>query len=421
MNKEKRGIIIIGGGPAGLAAALEAKKQGVDDVLILERDTMLGGILQQCIHDGFGLLKFGERLSGSTYAQRYVDDVLATPGIEILCDTMVLSVSKDREVVAISKKRGLTVYVAESVILAMGCRERTRAQVQIMGTRPAGVYTAGAVQRMINMEGLRPGNRVVILGSGDIGLIMARRMTLEGMDVVGVYEIMQAPGGLTRNIVQCLDDYEIPLHLATTVAEIHGEKRIEAVTVMKVDENRRPIPGTEEKIACDLLVLSVGLIPENELSELAGVEIHPVTKGPVVDEEMMTSIPGIFACGNVAAVFDLVDYVSLTGEYAAQGAVRFMKGQKTVQGTVPIEAGNGISFTIPQVFSEVADQREQMVFARVQWEEQGAVIRGFCNDLQVHRKKHMVVKPPEMIASEMTLPQDYQNKRIRLEVMEVEQ
>jgi NADPH-dependent 2,4-dienoyl-CoA reductase/sulfur reductase-like enzyme len=418
MNKEKRSIIIIGGGPAGLAAALEARAKGVEDVLILERDQMLGGILQQCIHDGFGLIKFGQRLSGSTYAQRFADEVKKDKKIEVRCDTMVLSVSEDRQVVAISENYGLMAFEAEAVILAMGCRERTRAQVQIMGTRPAGVYTAGTVQRMINMEGLRPGNRVVILGSGDIGLIMARRMTLEGMDVVGVYEIMQAPGGLTRNIVQCLDDYEIPLHLATTVAQIHGEKRIEAVTVMKVDANRHPILGTAEKINCDLLVLSVGLIPENEISEQAGIEIHPITKGPIVDEEMMTSIPGIFACGNVAAVFDLVDYVSLTGEYAAQGAVRFMKGEKTKQGSVQIEAGDGISFTIPQRFSKFASQRKQIVFARVRQEAEGAVIQAVCGDEQIHRKKHLVVKPPEMIASEMEIPKDFVNKQVCLRIME---
>ncbi|MEG0378457.1 MAG: FAD-dependent oxidoreductase, partial [Eubacterium sp.] len=318
-------IAIIGGGPAGLSAALEAKKQGVSKVMIIERDTALGGILQQCIHDGFGLHRFKKRLAGSDYAQIFIDDVEAAE-IEIKLDTMVLEMTADKVVYACNKQEGMMRITCKAVILAMGCRERTASQVLLHGYRPAGVMTAGSVQRYINMEGYLPGKEAVILGSGDIGLIMARRMTLENIPVKGVYEVMQNPGGLTRNIVQCLDDYNIPLHLSTTVTRIHGKKRIEGVTVTKVDENRNIIPETEVYISCDLLVLAVGLIPENELSLKAGIEMDEVTHGPVLDNHFMTSVSGIFAAGNVAVVFDLVDYVSESGEIAARGAAAFIKG-----------------------------------------------------------------------------------------------
>jgi NADPH-dependent 2,4-dienoyl-CoA reductase/sulfur reductase-like enzyme len=301
-------IVVIGGGPAGLAAALKAKALGAGLVMLIDRDLELGGILQQCIHDGFGLHRFGKRLSGNQYAQAFIDE-LAQTEIEVKLDTMVLEVTPERIIYACNKKDGMIEIEAGAVILAMGCRERTANQVFVYGDRPTGVLTAGAVQRYINMEGYLPGSNAVILGSGDIGLIMARRMTLEGIKVSAVYEAMSNPGGLMRNVVQCLDDFDIPLHLSTTVTQVHGRNRVESVTVMQVDQQLKPVAGSEKTVACDLLVLAVGLIPENELSLAAGVEIDPRTRGPLLDNTFMTSVPGIFACGNVAVVFDLVEYV----------------------------------------------------------------------------------------------------------------
>lgn len=391
-------LAVIGGGPAGLAAAAEGHKQGLG-VLILERDDSLGGILQQCIHDGFGIVKFKKRMTGGQYAQVFIDEV-QEQGVSVLLETMVLSLSADKEIIAVSKEEGLIRISAKAVVLAMGCRERTRSQVMIAGTRPAGVYTAGTVQRYVNMEGYLPGKKAVILGSGDIGLIMARRMTLEGIEVAGVYELMASPGGLTRNIVQCLDDYDIPLHLATTVVEVHGKEHLEAVTVAKVDANRRPIPGTEDYISCDLLVLSVGLIPENELSEQAGIAMDAVTGGPVVNQEMMTSVPGIFAAGNAVTVFDLVDYVSLTGEIAARGAARFIKegplnGPRTV-----LQPGENAGFVVPQYVDGEPDSKID-VFLRAKEECDTAAV--YFNDGQEEKllRKHPVVKPPEMLCEKL--------------------
>ncbi|QCT69992.1 NAD(P)/FAD-dependent oxidoreductase [Eubacterium maltosivorans] len=399
MKQIKTDCAIIGGGPAGLAAAVEAHKAGLD-TLIIERDLSLGGILQQCIHDGFGLLRFKRRMTGGQYAQAFIDEV-ETSGIGVKLDTMVLEIRPDKTIYAVNEKDGLLEIKAGSIILAMGCRERTRSQVMIYGTRPAGVLTAGAVQRYINMEGYLPGKKAVILGSGDIGLIMARRMTLEDIEVKGVYEIMHTEGGLTRNIVQCLEDYDIPLHLGTTVTKIHGRERIEGVTVAKVDENLKPIEGTEEYIDCDLLVLSVGLIPENELSEQLDIEMDPRTRGPVVDEQMMTSVPGIFAAGNVVTVFDLVDYVSQTGEMAARGAVRYLKGELETGSCRAVEAGDNISFVVPQKISGTAG--EVPVFMRVRKPDE-KVRLVFSQDGQSQKlKKHAVVKPPEMVCEVIDL------------------
>ncbi|ALU15153.1 pyridine nucleotide-disulfide oxidoreductase [Eubacterium limosum] len=399
MKQIKTDCAIIGGGPAGLAAAVEAHKAGLD-TLIIERDLSLGGILQQCIHDGFGLLRFKRRMTGGQYAQAFIDEV-ETSGIGVKLDTMVLEIRPDKTIYAVNEKDGLLEIKAGSIILAMGCRERTRSQVMIYGTRPAGVLTAGAVQRYINMEGYLPGKKAVILGSGDIGLIMARRMTLEDIEVKGVYEIMHTEGGLTRNIVQCLEDYDIPLHLGTTVTKIHGRDRIEGVTVAKVDENLKPIEGTEEYIDCDLLVLSVGLIPENELSEQLDIEMDPRTRGPVVDEQMMTSVPGIFAAGNVVTVFDLVDYVSQTGEMAARGAVRYLKGELETGSCRAVEAGDNISFVVPQKISGTAG--EVPVFMRVRKPDE-KVRLVFSQDGQSQKlKKHAVVKPPEMVCEVIDL------------------
>lgn len=314
-------IVIIGGGPAGLAAAIAAREQGIERILILERDRELGGILNQCIHNGFGLHTFKEELTGPEYAQRYIDQVLEKQ-IEYRLDTIVLKIGQDRKVTAMNRRDGLFEIQANAVILAMGCRERPRGALNIPGFRPAGIYSAGTAQRLINVEGVMPGHEVVILGSGDIGLIMARRLTLEGAHVKLVAELLPKSGGLQRNIVQCLEDFDIPLKLQHTVVGIHGKERLTGVTLAQVDEKGKPIAGTEEEIPCDTLLLSVGLIPENELSREAGVKINPKTKGPVVNEMLETSIEGVFACGNVLHVHDLVDHVSeeaaLVGTYAAE-------------------------------------------------------------------------------------------------------
>lgn len=309
-------LVVIGAGPAGLAAAIEAKKAGLSKVLVIERDHEPGGILQQCIHNGFGLHVFGEELTGPEYAQRFIDEANAV-GVTLLLNTIVLSVNSEKQVVTLSPKEGLVRYESGAVILAMGCRERNRGALQIPGSRPSGVLTAGAAQRFVNKEGYLPGKEIVILGSGDIGLIMARRLTLEGAKVKMVCEIMPHSGGLIRNVVQCLDDYDIPLRLNTTVVKIHGSERVEGVTIAQVDENRNPLPDSFEIIPCDTLLLSVGLIPENELSLEAGIILDPVIHGPIVDDARETSVKGIYACGNVVHVHDLVDNV--TGEARIAG------------------------------------------------------------------------------------------------------
>ncbi|MBQ4044491.1 MAG: FAD-dependent oxidoreductase [Clostridia bacterium] len=349
MNKK---LIIIGGGPAGLAAAAAAFDAGVSaaDILILERDREVGGILNQCIHAGFGLHRFGEELSGPEYAGRYID-MVKERGIEIVTDAMVLSLDADRSVSFVSPATGFVRAQAEAIILAMGCRERTRGALCIPGTRPAGVYTAGCAQRYVNVEGFMPGRRAVILGSGDIGLIMARRMTLEGAKVLCVCEIMPYSGGLARNIVQCLNDFDIPLHLSHTVTQIHGKDRVEGVTIAAVDEanGRRPIPGTEQYIECDTLLLSVGLIPENELTRGADIEMDRVTSGASVNQMRETSVPGIYACGNALHVHDLVDFVSEEAEIAGRAAAaRILGTSEETKCTIPVKTGFGVRYSVPQ-------------------------------------------------------------------------
>jgi len=401
MKKIKTDIAVIGGGPAGMAAAIEAKKLGAGKVTIIERNMELGGILQQCIHDGFGIHRYKKRLSGVQYAQIDIDQVHEM-GIEVYLDTMVLEVTPDRKIFAINSTDGMLEMSCGAIILAMGCRERTSSQAIIYGYRPAGVMTAGSVQRYINIEGYLPGTKAVILGSGDIGLIMARRMTLEKINVQGVYEIMPSSGGLTRNIVQCLDDFGIPLHLSTTVTFIHGKKRIEGVTVAKVDENLKVIPGTEEYVECDLLVLSVGLIPENELSVQVGIQMDPKTKGPILDNNFMTSHPGIFAAGNVAVVFDLVDFVSISGDIAARGAVKFINGEINEKASLEdVTPGENVSCIIPQKIRSDGDDQKATFFLRVKQPLPKGELDCKIPDCAAASKFSKVYKylaPPEMIS-----------------------
>lgn len=344
MRTLKYDVVVIGGGPAGLAAALKAREKA-EKVAVLERNDELGGILNQCIHSGFGLHVFKEELTGPEYAQRYVDMVKETD-ISCYLNTMVINVTEDKHVIAMSED-GMLVFEAASIVLAMGCRERTRGQIRIPGTRPAGVFTAGLAQRYVNLENFKPGSRVVILGSGDIGLIMARRLTLEGIKVVGVYELMPYANGLYRNIKNCLDDFGIPLHLSTTVTKIVGSKRVQAVEVSAVDENLKPIPGTEEIIPCDTVLLSIGLIPENELSKKAGIELNPVTNGPKVDNALETSVKGIFACGNVLHVHDLVDQVTKEAEDAGMYAAEYAAEQKSAEAEISVVLEGLVRYTVP--------------------------------------------------------------------------
>lgn len=346
MEQIKHSIVVIGGGPAGMAAAVAAFDAGVQDVVILEREEQPGGILKQCIHNGFGLHKLGRELTGPEYAAVYEQQVLSR-GIKIYRETTAISLSKERVVLAQSKQ-GILKIKAGAVVLAMGCRERSRGALNIPGTRPAGVYSAGTAQKLMNCDGFAVGKRVVVLGSGDIGLIMARRLTLEGAKVEAVCELLPYSGGLKRNIVQCLQDYNIPLYLSTTVAEIHGAKRVEGVTVAKVDENRQILPETKRFIPCDTLLLSVGLIPENELTRGAGIALDPVTGGAAVDENRQTGAPGIFACGNVLQVHDLVDYVSDEAELAGKGAAGFVLGSLPGGDLAATKAGPGVRYVLPQ-------------------------------------------------------------------------
>lgn len=342
-------LVVIGGGPGGLAAAIEARNNGVENILVIERDKELGGILQQCIHNGFGLHEFKEELTGPEYAERFIEK-LKEKNIEYKLDTMVLEVTPEKIVHAINTVDGYMMIEAKAIVLAMGCRERTRGAISIPGERPAGVFTAGTAQRFINMEGYMVGKKVLILGSGDIGLIMARRMTLEGAEVQAVVELMPFSGGLARNIAQCLNDYNIPLYLSHTVVDIKGKERVEGVTIAKVDENRRPISGTEIEYECDTLLLSVGLIPENDISRKTGIVIDRRTSGPVVNEMMETSIPGIFACGNVVHVHDLVDFVSAEARKAGKAAAKFVKDEVQNGEYIELKNGFGVTYTVPQKY-----------------------------------------------------------------------
>ena len=388
-------LVIIGGGPAGLAAAVAARESGIEDILILERDTELGGILNQCIHSGFGLHTFQEELTGPEYAQRYIQKVrdLAIP---CLLDTMVLEITPERVVTAVNTREGLFQLQAGAVILAMGCRERARGSLNIPGFRPAGIYSAGTAQRLVNIEGFMPGKEVVILGSGDIGLIMARRMTLEGAHVQVVAELMPYSGGLKRNIVQCLDDYGIPLKLSHTVVDIQGRERLTGVTLAQVDENRRPIPGTEEHYDCDTLLLSCGLIPENELSRGAGVELSPVTNGPVVDESLETNIPGVFACGNVLHVHDLVDFVSQEAQQAGRRAARFLQKGEERGKAIRITAGKGVRYTVPAKVDPCRMEEELTVRFRVDNVYRGAAVTVSAGGETLQRRKKLILTPGEM-------------------------
>ncbi len=391
----KYDLVVVGGGPAGLAAAYEAHENGVEKILIIERDKELGGILNQCIHNGFGLHTFKEELTGPEYAGRFIDMVEGT-NIEVMLDTMVLEI-EGKIIHAINTEKGYLTIEAEAIVLAMGCRERTRGAISIPGDRPSGIFTAGAAQRFINMEGYMVGKKVVILGSGDIGLIMARRMTLEGAKVEAVVELMPYSNGLTRNIVQCLEDYGIPLYLSHTVIDVKGDGRLEKVIIAKVDENRQPIKGTEIEFDADTLLLSVGLIPENELSKNAGVELDLRTNGLVVSESMETNREGVFACGNVVHVHDLVDFVTEEAKNAGKNAAKYIKGKKRLNHFTEIKNGENISYTVPQKFEIESLDGNLNVFMRVRnvFKNKQIVVRDEeGNVIQSFKKPHVV--PAEM-------------------------
>lgn len=391
-------IVIIGGGPAGMAAAVAAKKQGIERILILERDLELGGILNQCIHNGFGLHTFQEELTGPEYADRFIGQVKLY-NIEYKLNTMVMDVSRDKRVTAMNREEGMFEIQAKAIILAMGCRERSRGALNIPGYRPAGIYSAGTAQRLVNMEGFLPGREVVILGSGDIGLIMARRMTLEGAKVKVVAELMPYSGGLKRNIVQCLDDYKIPLKLSHTVIDIKGKERVEGVTLAEVDENRRPIKGTEEFYSCDTLLLSVGLIPENEISGAMGVELNPVTSGPKVNERLETSIEGVFACGNVLHVHDLVDFVSEEAAAAGKNAAMYVQEGESAseQGRkIKLRPLEGVRYTVPETINPMRMDEKLTVRFRVGNVYQNCYISVYFDEERVLHRKRQIVAPGEM-------------------------
>lgn len=399
MLRQVYDIVIVGGGPAGLAAAVSAKRNGVESILVLERDKELGGILNQCIHNGFGLHTFKEELTGPEYAGRFIEQ-LEEEKIAYKLNTMVMDISDDKVVTAMNREDGMFEIQAKAVILAMGCRERSRGALNIPGYRPAGIYSAGTAQRLVNMEGYMPGREVVILGSGDIGLIMARRMTLEGAKVKVVAELLPYSGGLKRNIVQCLDDFGIPLKLSHTVVDIDGKERVEGITIAQVDENRRPIPGTEEHYTCDTLLLSCGLIPENEISSSLGVEMSPVTSGPLVNECLETNIEGVFACGNVLHVHDLVDFVSeeagAAGKHAAEYVKKGGKHPSSDAKDIPITATQGARYTVPKTINPDRMDEKHIVRFRVGDVYKNCYVSVYLNDARVIHRKRPVMAPGEM-------------------------
>jgi len=398
MIKQDVDVAVIGAGPAGMAAAIKAKEEGAKNVVIMERAEQLGGLLHQCVHNGFGLLYFNEDLTGPEYAHRFIEKANDLK-VGTQLGTMVIRVSSDRGITTVSSKEGYLSFKPRAIVLAMGCRERTRGTLNISGTRPAGIFTAGTAQRFVNVDGFIPGRKIVILGSGDVGMIMARRLSLEGAKIEAVVEILPYVGGLIRNEVQCVHDFDIPLLLKHTITEIHGEQRVEAVTVAKVDSNRNPILSTERRIECDTLLLSVGLIPENELSLMAGVELDPITGGPVVDETRQTNVPGIFAGGNVVHVHDMVDNVSWESKIAGASAARFALEEKPLgKGEIALRAGRNIRYIVPHT---VTGERYVTLYMRVNEPEEMVRLRVG----NVMTKAFMVVKPSEMLKIDLTLSQ----------------
>lgn len=421
-------IVIIGGGPAGLSAAVAARKNGTESILILERDDKLGGILNQCIHNGFGLHTFHEELTGPEYAGRFVTQAEELR-IEYKLHTMVMDISADKVVTAMNQEEGMFQIQAKAVILAMGCRERSRGALNIPGYRPAGIFSAGTAQRLVNIEGYLPGRKVVILGSGDIGLIMARRMTLEGADVQVVAELMPYSGGLKRNIVQCLDDFEIPLKLSHTVIDIKGKERVEGITLAEVNAEGRPIPGTEEEYECDTLLLSVGLIPENELSRGMGIEMNPVTSGPKVNESLETNIEGVFACGNVLHVHDLVDFVSEEAAMAGRNASLYVqdtynskKREENLQAKeIPFLTENGVRYTVPSAIRPDHVPEELTVRFRVGGVYKNCYISCYLDEERILHRKRPVVAPGEMEQIKLTREQIIKNPLLQKITLKIEE
>ena len=401
MNNYEYDVAVIGGGPAGLAAALSAKKNDASKVAIIERDFRLGGILEQCIHTGFGLKRFGEELAGPQYAYRFIREV-EKEDIDVYLNTMVLEIDREgKRIYAVNSEKGICNFYAKAIVLSMGCREKTRAAIALPGTRPAGIYTAGTAQRFANIQNYLVGKKIVILGSGDIGMIMARRMTLEGAKVEAVVEIMPYLAGLTRNRVQCLDDYGIPLYLGHTIVDIQGKRRVEGVTIAKVDEKRQPLMDSAFQIPCDTLLLSVGLVPENEVSKTAGVTLSKVTNGPVVDHMMQTDVPGVFACGNVVHVNDLVDHVSAESEIAGRYAALYAQGKIKTGGEIESVPGDHVRYLAPQKISTANVEGNVRLYFRVTAPEKDVTITAMLNGAQIYKKKKRFVNPGEMESIEI--------------------